>query len=256
MIKAIFFDIDGTLISFNTHKISSHTLDALHQVKQDGIKLFIATGRHKLEVDRFEGFEFEGHVTMNGQYCYNDKEIIYKKPIDKNTVQSVIKLAEDTGEAYMFFEENNVYLNKINHKVEKVLEEVKVNNIQIEELSQFSDKEIFQIVCFVTEKEEKEVKSKLPLCEITRWHPLFMDINPKGGNKKNGILKMLDYYHISPDEIMAIGDGENDISMLEVAKYSVAMENASEQVKSHAGFITSHVDDDGVVNALKHYGLI
>lgn len=256
MIKAIFFDIDGTLISFKAHTINSQTLKALYSAKQNGVKLFIATGRHKLETDRFNGFKFEGHVTMNGQYCFNQEKVIYKNPIDKLSVQSVISIAQKSGEAYMFFEENNVYLNKKNIYVEKVLEDINVTNIQIEDLSSFSGKEIFQIVSFVNVEKEDEVKKQLPSCEVTRWHPLFMDINPKGGNKKLGIQKMLEYYSISPDEIMTIGDGENDISMLELAQYSVAMGNASDEVKSHAKYITSSVDQDGVIQALKHYQII
>lgn len=256
MIKAIFFDIDGTLISFKTHQISSQTLEALHSAKQKGIKVFIATGRHRLEIDRFNGFEFDGYVTMNGQYCFNAEKVIYKNPIDKQTVESIISLSQRTEEAYMFFEENNVYLNRKNEKVKKVLDEINVSKIKIEDLSRFSEKEIFQIVSFVTAKEEDEVKKLLPSCEITRWHPLFMDINPKGGNKKSGIQKMLEYYNIFPDEMMAVGDGENDISMLKLAKYSVAMGNASEQVKSYAAYITSDVDNEGVFKALKHFEIL
>lgn len=257
MIKAIFFDIDGTLISFKTHQVSSQTLEALHSVKQKGIKVFIATGRHRLEIDRFNGFEFDGYVTMNGQYCFNsEKKIIYKNPIEKQAVEAIIYLSQMTEEAHMFFEENNIYLNRHNEKVKKVLDEINVSNLKIEDLSHFLEKEIFQIVSFVTVEEEEEVKKLLPSCEITRWHPLFMDINPKGGNKKAGIQKMLEYYNISPDEMMAVGDGENDISMLKLAKYSVAMGNASDQVKAYAKYITSDVDNEGVLKALKHFEIL
>ena len=93
----------------------------------------------------------------------------------------------------------------------------------------------------------------LPECEATRWNPLFTDVVPVGGNKSNGMEKILAYFGISREETMAFGDGGNDIPMLEYAGIGVAMGNASEEVQRHADFVTSGVDDEGIVHALKHF---
>jgi hydroxymethylpyrimidine pyrophosphatase-like HAD family hydrolase len=67
---------------------------------------------------------------------------------------------------------------------------------------------------------------------------------------------VLKYYHISTDEIMAFGDAANDISMLEYANIGIAMGNASDEVKKHADFVTTDIDDDGIYNALKYFQII
>ena len=81
MIKAIFFDIDGTLASFKTHQIPLQTFDALTKLQEKGIKLFIATGRGKDGLFVLNNFPFDGYITLNGQYCYTKDELIYENTI-------------------------------------------------------------------------------------------------------------------------------------------------------------------------------
>ena len=70
MTKAIFFDLDGTLVSFQTHEISQNTLNTLHALRDKGIKLFISTGRHRRMIDYpMSVFPFDGAITLSGQYC-------------------------------------------------------------------------------------------------------------------------------------------------------------------------------------------
>ena len=84
MIKAIFFDIDGTLVSFNTHKVSNASKIVIKKLKEKGIKVFIATGRIKLQVDNLDDLEFNGHD------CYVDDKEIYRNAISKETIYSLI----------------------------------------------------------------------------------------------------------------------------------------------------------------------
>lgn len=80
MVKAIFFDIDGTLVSFNTHSIPESTQNALKQLREKGIKVFIATGRPKvLMMDAVGHLPFDGFITLNGAHCFtSDHQDIYK----------------------------------------------------------------------------------------------------------------------------------------------------------------------------------
>ena len=91
MIKAIFFDIDGTLVSFNTHRISETTLDVLYRLKAGGVKLFIASGRHLLIMDNLSGFPFDGYVCMNGSLVFDRGEMIYIHPMDREDAASVVE---------------------------------------------------------------------------------------------------------------------------------------------------------------------
>ena len=72
MIKALFFDIDGTLVSFNTHTIPQSTLNAIAELRKKGIKLFISTGRPRVAIDNLGNLEFDGYITMNGSYCFGE----------------------------------------------------------------------------------------------------------------------------------------------------------------------------------------
>ena len=84
MIKAIFFDIDGTLLSHQSQSVPASTKKALKILKEKGIYTFIATGRHISEIKDLplDDLEFEGYITLNGQYCYNKNKVIYDLPID------------------------------------------------------------------------------------------------------------------------------------------------------------------------------
>ena len=85
---------------------------------------------------------------------------------------------------------------------------------------------------------------------------LFTDIVPAGGSKQAGMKKILEYYGIRNEECMAFGDGGNDIPMLQYAGIGVAMGNARPEVQQVANFVTRSVDDDGILFALKHFGIL
>ena len=78
----------------------------------------------------------------------------------------------------------------------------------------------------------------------------------KNGGKVVGIEKMLEHHGITKEEIIAFGDGENDLEMLAFAGVGVAMGNADEEVKEVADYVTTDIDDDGIWNACKHFNLI
>lgn len=91
MIKALFFDIDGTLVSFNTHTIPQSTLNAIAELRKKGIKLFISTGRPRVAINNLGNLEFDGYITMNGSYCFGENdEVIYKSPIPKSDVETML----------------------------------------------------------------------------------------------------------------------------------------------------------------------
>ena len=90
----------------------------------------------------------------------------------------------------------------------------------------------------------------------TRWCDLFCDIIPANGGKDLGVAATLERLGIDASEAIAFGDGENDLSMFSAVGTSVAMGNAQDTVKAAATYVTSAVDDDGIYNAAKHFGLL
>ena len=91
---------------------------------------------------------------------------------------------------------------------------------------------------------------------ITSWNATGIDIIPKGGGKQNGIKHYIEAHGRDRTKIMAFGDGENDIDMLQYAGIGVAMGNASDPVKRSADYVTADIDDDGIEKALIHFGII
>ena len=113
MIKAIFFDIDGTLVSFKTHKIPESTIQALHTLKAKGIKLFIATGRPpydlKFLIDEF-GDLFTGYITFNGQYCYDSTgKILHEEYLNREDLIQFTNYIKDKDIACGFMEIDYFY---------------------------------------------------------------------------------------------------------------------------------------------------
>ena len=118
------------------------------------------------------------------------------------------------------------------------------------------NEKVYQLNVFVSEEEEGDFMQLMPNSKTARWTSHFTDIIPKDGGKNKGIDAIINYFGIKLEETMAFGDGGNDIDMLKHAEIGVAMENARDDVKEIADFITTSVDDDGVTNALKHYNVL
>lgn len=259
MIKAVFFDIDGTLVSFKTHAVPQSTINAIEALQARGIKTFIATGRAFAQIPDLNGIKFDGYITVNGGYCLTgSKELIYKNTIPESDVESLIGYQNEVEEfPCLFVTQDSVFINKHTDRVKEIEKLLHIDFKPIKEIEYARGKEIFQIVGFFDEdKEEKIMTEVFPHCDATRWYPLFTDIIAKGNSKQVGIDKVLEYYNIDLSECMSFGDGGNDIPMLSHTPISVAMGNASDEVKKHATHVTDSVDDDGVWNMLKKLELI
>lgn len=259
MIKAIFFDIDGTLLSHNQGRIPHSTITALQELKKRNILIFIATGRHISEMKDLpiHEIDFDGYITLNGQYCYNNKEIIYHMPIAKNDIKNIIKEIDIHPFPCIFVEKDQMYINYNNDIVQKVQDAIHTPLPNIGDLHRGYHQDIYQVIPYgIDRSKEEDLLKLMPHCKKTRWHDFAIDIISKNGGKKQGIKKVLEYYHISQEQTMSFGDGNNDIDMFEITKISVAMGNASDKVKKHASYVSDDVDHDGIYHALKHFQII
>ena len=115
---------------------------------------------------------------------------------------------------------------------------------------------MYQAIPFITQQEEAELLEVLPGCRITRWGEEVVDLIAGEAGKEQGIRAIYTAMGITADEVMAFGDGENDISMLELAGIGVAMGNAIEEVKATADYVTDDIEQDGIYNALAYFGLL
>lgn len=257
-IKAVFLDIDGTLVSFQTHRVPDSAVQAVRMLREKGIKVFIATGRHLHFINNLGDMEFDGYVTLNGSYCYAGRDkVIYRRMIPAEDIQNLVGVLENREQfPCIFVREEDAFVNGQYGKVRELLRMINLPEPPVKDVTEALQKDVLQLLAFFTPEQEKRVMAAMPHCEATRWTDIFADVVPAGGSKKIGLEKMLDYFDIAREETMAFGDGGNDVPMLEYAGIGIAMGNAAPEVARHADFVTRSVDEDGIAYGLKHFGLI
>ena len=259
-IKAAFFDIDGTLVSFQTHKIPASTIKTIEQIKERGVKIFISTGRPVAIINNIDAIRhlIDGYITFNGARTFINDEDITLMPIPENEVQAMIEDASRRDYAVLVCGKDDVALH--NHKPifdEIFVHDLGVNNIDINKLVEpLLSQPVLQLTPFFSVAAEEEICPSMPHCISARWHPSFTDITVQGADKGTALRQLAKHLGIGLDECIAFGDGGNDISILQTAGSGVAMGNAFEGVKAVADYVTTSVDDDGIRNAFIHFGVI
>lgn len=257
---ALFFDIDGTLVSFKTHAIPPSAIFALTQAKANGHKIFISTGRPPLIITNLGAIQhlIDGYVTINGALCFVGGKVIRCKDIPKDAVRLVVQDAREKNRGIIIVGEKDVAVLDPNGEVDKVFRgELNVDNLnQAKPLDTVLKQRILQLTPFFPAEYEGEMMKLIPSCTSGRWHPAFTDITAKGADKGEGIKALAAHFGLDIPFTIAFGDGGNDISMIKAAGIGVAMGNALPSLKEAADLTTTSVDDDGVLNALRHFNLI
>ena len=256
-IKAIFFDIDGTLVSFKTHRIPASTLAALETLRRRGIKLFIATGRPKSIVNNLDDFRFDGYVTLNGSVCIVDNRIIFSRTIPQSDIEALIEISRE-GERFpcIYVLDDAMALTGGGAAVDEVMRMLNLRMPQKAGAESLLGRSVYQVLAFLSANEEEEIMRSMSGSVATRWNELFTDIIPVGSDKSVGLEKILAHFDIDRRDCMAFGDGGNDMGMLRYAGCGIAMGGSAPEVQSAADYVTDTVDDDGVVKALARFGLL
>lgn len=256
MIKAVFFDVDGTLLSYETKKVCDSARAAIAKLQAQGILCIVATGRHMIQMSKLPvgDIPFDAFVMLNGQLVLDKQQnVLFGVPIEGRAKDFLIEKFNDHTYPAIIVEEKDMYLNYVTDHVEKVHEIISVSK---PELSDYRGGEIYQVCAYLRPEEEYLVDPIRGDCVMTGWHYGGVDIIAGGGGKMAGIKRYLEITGIKREEIIAFGDAENDLDMIRYAGIGVAMGNGSEAVKAVADFVTADIDDDGIEKALKHYDLI
>lgn len=257
-IKAVFFDIDGTLVSFKTHRVPESTVEALQALRAKGIKVFISTGRMLPDTQVVSHIPFDGYITCNGSCCFNaEKEMFYSNPIPKQNLEALVEYLDTHSFPVCFMTGKEMVAGKEDPEINELIQMLDIIPPRVEDPRITIRKPIYQINLFLREKDEGYVMQHiLKDCVGNRWSDLFSDVNRKGNTKQAGIDWIIEHYGFDLSETMAFGDGGNDISMLRHAAIGVAMGNAREEVQTSADYVTALVDEDGIAKALRHFGLL
>lgn len=278
MIKAIFFDIDGTLITSDS-KVLESTREAIRLAQNQGILCGIATGRGPVKIEeRIERLPLDVYVMYNGQLVYTNEKDIYLRPFSNKVLQQIVDFADDEHRQIIFggrYRVDGSHLMKWSQKsllkkiagwmpkwfpvrsTRRLLQSFSPNREKgrYKKLSILQEP-IYQCVLFSAETEAQRLQERLPDCSFQRSNPYSVDIVPKNGSKYHGILEFIKAVGIKPEEVMAFGDHYNDIEMIQKVGIGVAMGNGLSEVKAQADYVTATNEQDGIYQALKHFKII
>ena len=248
--KAIFFDIDGTLVTHQEHVMPQSTLDALTLLRQRGIKVFIATGRaHSAAIFMEEYFSFDGYVCNNGTNGIFRGEQIVDIQIPNESLATMIEYVKRVKLRVSISTDKEVFYGGypgISYD----------GPYPVKPIETCLDERVYQVNFYEGPHLDNEFVAHMPKSKSVRWNERFADIISVDGGKEVGIRKIMQLLELSEEQIAVFGDGENDLSMLRAFKYSFAMGNANDIVKANANYITDPIMDDGIYNALKKFNII
>jgi hypothetical protein len=257
---ALFFDIDGTLVSFQTHEIPESTIQALAQAKANGSRVYIATGRPPVIINNLGAIEglIDGYITTNGALCYVGDELVCCQPIPKEDVMTCVEDAKEKGYSLIVVGRKDVAVVDPTGDVDRIFRQMlAVKNLdQASPLDVVLQQDILQLTPFFPADYEPTLLARMPQCVSGRWHPEFTDITANGADKGKGIVAMARHEGFDASRTIAFGDGGNDTSMILQAGIGIAMGNAIDALKEQADYVTTSVDDDGILQALRHYNVI
>lgn len=255
MIKAVFIDIDGTLLSHSQGKVPESARRALRKLRARGIKIYTATGRHPIELARLplQGIDFDAEVLVNGALVLDkDGKIISRHPLPEAAMDILRRDFAAREHSLMFVEKDRMYVNCVLPETEQAQASI---STPVPPVSDYRGADVYQAVIY-GEGPGQVYKEELPGCELTRWHSGAWDIISAEAGKDSGIAALLRHEGILMEEVLALGDGENDASMLASAGIGVAMGNAAPKAKEKADWTAPHIDEDGLARALLHFKLI
>lgn len=258
--KIVFFDIDGTIWN-SKNEIPDSTVKAIGRLKENGHLVFLCTGRSRAYVrnPKLLDLGFDGIVSGCGTMIEFDGKVIFSYQIENSLVEKTIQTVRRygfrpilEGKEFLYMDDfefgNDLYGKKLKAEMGEHL-------LSIEET--WGKWDICKLSC-ATEGNEKDAC----FAELEEYYdymihnPFVAEFVPKGFHKGTGIQKVCELLEIDIAKTYAFGDSANDLGMFQTAGTSVAMGNGSETAKAAADYVTSSLEQDGIWNGCKHFGLI
>jgi Cof subfamily protein (haloacid dehalogenase superfamily) len=270
MIKLLCIDMDGTLLSSN-HGISERTLKAIKAASEKGVKIVVCTGRVFTSANFYS--ELIGVkapvIASNGAYIREKDrdEVIYKGLLGIDNCKKVLAVCKKHGLHAHFNTSNTIFTEKIIYsseyysKLNKTLPEGSRINIELvenlENTFELHKNEILKCITQDIDDDKIQIaKAELQQIEsltvVSSFEKNFEVMN-KGVSKGRATQILAEYYGIIREEIMCIGDNDNDISMIKFAGIGVAMGNGKASIKEIANFVTDTNDNHGVAKAIEKF---
>ncbi len=259
-IKAVAIDLDGTLLN-SEHKISEYNKKILMELKKKGVKILIATGRIYTSLYKYKKeLELDTPVICyNGAVLYNGgtDEKLFELPLEEDVVRELVHLARERNIHLNLFQEEKWYVEYTREELE-IYKESSGLDYHILKFEEFESKNFTKLI-YISDNEklleiEKIIEEKFGDRVYKAFSkPHFLEILHKDVSKGKGLEEALKIMKISPENVIAFGDGYNDYEMLNYAGIGVIMGNAPEKLKGKFKYIAKNNDESGVGVFLKEF---
>ena len=264
MTKAIFFDIDGTLLASSSGMfyLTERVKTALHRLKDAGHYIFIATGRpYPFLQEEILNFGFDGFVILNGAVVIVDGKIIFQRSLDKSAVKKICEYAESENIEYILEGHPQIYFRRDAKAVEKFFDKIRVDYSNFVRDFNLDDVETFKVECVTFRRDvetlDKIYKKILSTPGFTGWSDPFrfksLEVSSVSVTKAEGVLRVLEHIGVDVKNSYAFGDGYNDIEMISRVGTGIAIETASDELKRCAKFVVPSAINDGVAVGIEKY---
>ena len=262
--KLLVLDVDGTLLN-DEREISKRTLAALLKVQQMGVRIVLASGRptyglmplaKTLELGNYGGFvlSYNGCQIIKAQ----NGEILFERRINPEMLPYLEKKARKNGFAIFTYHDDTLITDSPDN--EYIKNEALLNNLKIIREDEFSIAIDFApCKCMLVSDKEKALigleqhweKRLAGTLDAFRSEPYFLEVVPCGVNKANTLGALLEHLGVTREEVIAVGDGVCDVTMLQLAGMGVAMGHSQDSVKVCADYVTASNEEDGVALAVE-----
>lgn len=255
--KLIVFDIDGTLIT-DDHVLLDETREAIQELKRQGHMVMVATGRSlPIAIDVLEESDIDHSILSNGAVAFIEGEQVYGNALDAEALEKLVEISDEEKIDLVFNGLKETKMRNVDFQPETRLAMESFGEDMPKVDRDFYKKEkVYQIVALLGEEKMSVYGDKFPEFRFVRWHEFGIDVLPKDGSKAETLKFIADKYGFSREDIVAFGDGNNDMEMLEYVGIGIAMENAKEDLKAVSDFVTLSNNEGGICHGLREYGLI
>ena len=262
--KLLVLDVDGTLLN-DEREISKRTLAALLKVQQMGVRIVLASGRptyglmplaKTLELGNYGGvvLSYNGCQIIKAQ----NGEILFERRINPEMLPYLEKKARKNGFAIFTYHDDTLITDSPDN--EYIKNEALLNNLKIIREDEFSTAiDSAPCKCMLVSDKEKALigleqhweKRLAGTLDAFRSEPYFLEVVPCGVNKANTLGALLEHLGVTREEVIAVGDGVCDVTMLQLAGMGVAMGHSQDSVKVCADYVTASNEEDGVALAVE-----
>ncbi len=262
MIKLVATDIDGTILPY-TGEFTQGVKSCIKELKYNGIKVVIVTGRmHKGAKKIAERLGLNTPiVSYNGGYIKDEQEnVLYERYLPEKYVNEIIDWAGRNNVHLNLYSEDTLYSENDNEEIQRYAKYQQLDYI-IKDFSKIKKDKIHKLLAIDYHNPERvdswldEMTKKLPDLYIIKSTPYFCEFSTKDATKYCAVKFLQNYWGLKNEEILTIGDQDNDIELLKAGGIKICMENGTDGLKSCADYITNSVDNDGFVKAMKKFVL-